>query len=163
VQTVAIRPVTDLDHAAIADVLEPIVRAGDVFALPRTWSRDEIVAYWLAPGHAAFVADGDGEVAGTYFVQPNQLGGGGHVANCGYATRVTATGRGVARAMCAHSLAEAARRGFRAMQFNFVIATNTRAVRLWTDMGFGTVGRLPGAFEHPTAGFIDALVMYRAL
>jgi len=85
------------------------------------------------------------------------------VANCGYVVAGAASGRGVARAMCAHSLAEARSRGFRAMQFNFVIGSNERAVRLWQSLGFEIVGRLPDAFEHPTRGFVDALVMYRSL
>jgi ribosomal protein S18 acetylase RimI-like enzyme len=65
--------------------------------------------------------------------------------------------------MCEHSLVHARSRGFRAMQFNFVVATNERAVRLWQLLGFAVVGRLPGAFEHPALGFVDALVMYREL
>ncbi len=85
------------------------------------------------------------------------------MANCGYVTAQNATGRGVARAMCVHSLEVARQRGFRAMQFNFVVSTNERAVRLWTSLGFETIGRLPDAFLHPTLGYVDALVMYRAL
>ncbi len=65
--------------------------------------------------------------------------------------------------MCEHSLAYARGRGFRAMQFNFVVATNTRAVELWKRMGFAIVGTLPGAFAHPAQGYVDALVMYRSL
>jgi ribosomal protein S18 acetylase RimI-like enzyme len=65
--------------------------------------------------------------------------------------------------MCLHSLERAKERGFRAMQFNFVVSTNERAVKLWVDLGFEIVGRLPLAFEHPTLGFVDALVMYRSL
>jgi ribosomal protein S18 acetylase RimI-like enzyme len=109
------------------------------------------------------VAEDHGEIVGTYFLQANQKGGGAHVANCGYMTAVSATGRGIARAMCAHSLDRARERGFRGMQFNFVISTNERAVRLWQSFGFETVGCLPGAFEHPTLGDVDAYVMYRAL
>src|SRR5258708_40170131 len=100
---------------------------------------------------------------GTYFLQPNQQGGGSHVANCGYVTAPWATGRGVARAMCAHSLERARERGFKATTFNFVVSTNDRAVALWRSFGFEIVGRLPGAFHHPTAGFVDAFVMYRSL
>ena len=74
-----------------------------------------------------------------------------------------ATGRGVARAMGEHSLEEARLRRFRAMQFNFVVSTNERAVRLWQSLGFAIVGRLPGAFNHPTLGFVDTLVMFRTL
>jgi ribosomal protein S18 acetylase RimI-like enzyme len=54
------------------------------------------------------------------------------------------------------------RRGYRGMQFNFVVSSNTPAVALWTSMGFEIVGRLPGAFEHPALGYVDALVMFRS-
>ena len=100
---------------------------------------------------------------GTYFLRANQRGGGAHVANCGYVTAAGSEGRGIARAMCRHSLRQALERGFRAMQFNFVVSTNERAVKLWQGMGFEIVGRLPGAFEHPEHGFVDALVMYLTL
>jgi ribosomal protein S18 acetylase RimI-like enzyme len=85
------------------------------------------------------------------------------VANCGYITSIASAGRGVARAMCAHSLEYAKTQGFLAMQFNFVVSTNDRAIRLWKSFGFETVGRLPKAFAHPLHGLIDALVMYRFL
>jgi ribosomal protein S18 acetylase RimI-like enzyme len=78
-------------------------------------------------------------------------------------TAADATGRGVARAMCAHSLEHARAAGYRAMQFNIVVSTNERAVRLWQAMGFEIVGRLPEAFDHPRLGYVDALVMYRRL
>jgi ribosomal protein S18 acetylase RimI-like enzyme len=74
-------------------------------------------------------------------------------------TAPDATGRGVARAMCAHSLERARERGFHAMQFNFVVSTNARAVRLWQSFGFEIIGRLPKAFDHPRLGFVDAYVM----
>jgi ribosomal protein S18 acetylase RimI-like enzyme len=110
-----------------------------------------------------FVAEDNGASVGTYFVCANHLGGGAHVANAGYATAQDAQGKGVARAMCEHSIDQARSRGFRAMQFNFVIASNTRAVALWQRMGFSIVGTLPGAFAHPTLGYVDAYVMYRNL
>jgi ribosomal protein S18 acetylase RimI-like enzyme len=109
------------------------------------------------------VAEADGEIVGTYYLRPNQAGGGKHVCNCGYVTSASATGRGVARAMCEHSLEHARRRGYRSMQFNFVVSSNTRAVALWKWMGFEVVGRLPAAFEHPALGYVDALVMFRSL
>ena len=125
--------------------------------------RDEALAFWFAKGHEVFVAEDEGIVVGTYFLRANQSGGGSHVANCGYVTAVEATGRGVARAICAHSLEYAKKLGFRAMQFNFVVSSNERAVRLWKSFGFEVVGRLPGAFLHPTLGYTDAYVMFREL
>lgn len=158
-----VRPASPVDAEAIWSILEPVVRAGETFALPREMSREQALAWWHGPGREVFVAEEGGAVLGTYFLQPNQKGPGSHVANCGYATAPWATGRGVARAMCAHSLEQARTRGFRAMQFNMVVSTNTRGVQLWTSMGFQTLCRLPGAFQHPTEGFVDALLMFRAL
>lgn len=158
-----IRPATDRDDDAIWKILEPILRAGETYTLPRDMSREDALAYWRSDTQEAFVAEGDGEIVGTYVLRMNQPGGGSHVANCGYMTAPWASGRGIARAMCEHSLVLAKERGFRAMQFNFVVSTNERAVRLWQSLGFEIVGRLPSAFQHPNLGFVDALVMYRTL
>lgn len=161
---VSIRPATEADQDALWALLEPVLRAGETYALPRDWSRADALAFWLAPEKWTFVAEApELGIVGTYYLKANQMGPGAHVANCGYVTSARATGRGVARTMCAHSLAEARAQGFRAMQFNCVVSTNTRAVALWERMGFDTVGRLPKAFDHPAQGPVDALVMYRAL
>ena len=158
-----IRPATAADDDAIWAILEPTFRAGETYPIPRDISRADALAYWRTPGHAVFVAEDGGRVVGTYYLRANNRGGGAHVANCGFMTAQGETGRGVARAMCAHSLDEARRRGFTAMQFNFVIASNTRAVRLWQSCGFAIVGTLPGVFAHPRLGMVDAYVMHRAL
>ena len=151
------------DRDTIWSIIEPIIRGGDVYTLPSTMTRVEALAYWFSDAHEVFVAEDEGGVVGSYYLRANQRGGGDHVANCGYATAPAATGRGVARAMCAHSLDRARERGFRAIQFNFVVSTNERAVRLWQTFGFEIVGRLPKAFRHPKLGYVDAYVMYREL
>jgi ribosomal protein S18 acetylase RimI-like enzyme len=169
---IAIREAAEIDREAIWEILEPVIRVGDVYALPMAMNREEALAYWFAPGKTVFVAEdvptegprtGTRSVVGTYFICANQKGGGAHVANCGYATAAWALGRGIAGAMCAHSLDWARAAGFRAMQFNFVVSTNEAAVHLWRKYGFVEVGRLPGAFLHPAAGYVDALVMWREL
>jgi ribosomal protein S18 acetylase RimI-like enzyme len=158
-----IRAATPSDEEQIWRLLEPVFRAGESYTLPRDISRADAWSYWSAPGHEVFVFEENGQVLGTYFLRSNQPGAGSHVANCGYITVGYATGRGIARAMCKHSLNHARARGFRAMQFNFVVATNERAVKLWLSLGFEIVGRLQGAFLHPTCGYVDALVMFRNL
>jgi len=144
-------------------ILQPVFRAGETYTLPRNITRDEAISYWFAAGNQVFVAEEDGDVLGTYYLRANQCGGGAHVCNCGYMTAAHATGRGVARTMCLHSKELAKNSGFRAMQFNFVVSTNERAVKLWQSLGFEVVGRLPSAFEHPSKGFVDALVMFAHL
>lgn len=158
-----IRPARLDDAAVIWAILEPVIRAGETYTLDRGMSEADALAYWLGADKETFVAEADGAVLGTYYLRANQAGGGAHVANCGYMTSTAATGRGVARAMCLHSIEQAKLRGFRAMQFNFVVSSNERAVGLWQSLGFGIVGRLPGAFDHPALGYVDALVMVRTL
>jgi ribosomal protein S18 acetylase RimI-like enzyme len=162
-ETFAIRPAEARDDDAIWEILEPTFRAGETYPTPRKVSRADALAYWRTPGHAVFVAEHGGKIVGTYYLRANNKGGGAHVANCGYMVAPGAMGRGVARAMCNHSLGIARERGFSAMQFNFVIASNERAVKLWQSCGFDIVGTLPGVFQHPTRGLVDAYVMYRAL
>ena len=158
-----IRKAQPSDATAIAEIIIPTFREGSTYTIDPDISEAEALAYWLSAEKETFVAQADGTVLGSYFMRPNQAGGGRHVCNCGYITRPGATGRGVARAMGLHSLNHARMRGYRAMQFNFVVATNERAVRLWQSLGFEIVGRLPGAFQHPTQGFVDAFVMYQRL
>jgi L-amino acid N-acyltransferase YncA len=158
-----IRPVDSSDADAIWSILEPTIRAGETYTLPRDMDREQALAYWFSSGHTVFVAEEGGQVLGTYYLRANQRGGGSHVGNCGYMTASRASGRGVANAMCAHSLEYARFLGFCAMQFNFVVSSNLPAIHLWQKFGFATVGRLPGAFLHPSLGYVDALVMYRAL
>jgi len=158
-----IRPAANEDANPILAIMEPIIRAGETYTLPRDMDKVRALAYWFSDEREVFVAEDNGDIVGTYCLQANHQGGGAHVANCGYMTAVSGTGRGVARVMCTHSLDRARERGFRAMQFNFVISTNDRAVRLWQSFGFEIVGRLPGAFQHPTQGYVDVYVLYRNL
>jgi ribosomal protein S18 acetylase RimI-like enzyme len=161
--SLAIRPASRDDDDDIWAILEPTLRAGETYPIPRDISRAEALAYWHTPGHAVFLAEDGGQIVGTYYLRANNRGGGAHVANCGYVTAPAARGRGVARAMCLHSLDEARRRGFAAMQFNFVVASNERAVHLWQACGFAIVGTLPQVFAHPRLGLVDAYAMHRFL
>jgi ribosomal protein S18 acetylase RimI-like enzyme len=161
---IRIRPGLRTDDEALWKILEPTLRAGETYPQPRNISREDGLAYWWQPAHAVFVAEDDGgALVGTYYLKANGAGPAGHVANAGYMTLPAAAGQGVGRALCRHSLEEARSRGFRAMQFNLVISTNLRAVHLWQACGFEIVGRLPGAFQHPRHGFVDALVMFKTL
>lgn len=158
-----IRPSASADADGIWRVLEPTFRAGETYPVPRHIDAQRALAYWFAPGHEVWVAQDQELILGTYYLRANQGGPGAHVANCGYVVAPAAAGRGIGEAMCRHSLARARERGFKAMQFNLVIATNSRAVKVWQRCGFEIVGRVPGAFFHPTRGYVDALIMYQTL
>ncbi len=158
-----LRPARENDHDAIWRVISWPIRAGDVFAIPPDTTAAKGLEWWFDQGHEVWVGEFEGVIACSYYLQANHGGPGAHVSNCGYATDPAYRGRGLAAAMCEHSLVRARARGFRAMQFNLVVATNTPAVDLWHRMGFETVGRVPEAFRHPTLGYVDALVMYQRL
>ena len=158
-----IRPATPDDADAIWAIFHEVVSTGDTYAYAPDTPRDEALRRWVEIPRATYVAVVEDEVVGTYYLKPNQPGLGAHVCNAGYMVAGRARGRGLGRAMCTHSLSEARRLGYRAMQYNLVVATNEGAVRLWERMGFEVVGRLPEAFHHPERGFVDALVMYRLL
>jgi ribosomal protein S18 acetylase RimI-like enzyme len=153
------------DWSNVWAILEPVFRAGETYAFPVDISEEDARRAWTGSPKEIFIAeDGDtGQIVGTYYLKPNHDGPGSHVCNCGYVVSADARGRGVASLMCEHSQDEAASRGFRAMQFNLVAASNDGAVRLWKKMGFDVVGTLPGAFRHPNLGFVDAHVMYKLL
>ncbi|WIY51593.1 N-acetyltransferase [Devosia sp. YIM 151766] len=160
---ITIRAAADADWPAILAIVKPVLAAGETYAIDRDLDDEGVRAYWLMPAHEVFVAELDGRVIGTYYLMPNQRGGGVHVANCGYMTAPEARGKGVARAMGLHSLQRARDRGFRAMQFNHVVSSNAGAVALWKKLGFEIVGTLPHAFNHPVHGYVDAYVMFREL
>ncbi|HJY53883.1 MAG TPA: GNAT family N-acetyltransferase [Candidatus Udaeobacter sp.] len=179
-----IRRATAADRDAIWGIFHQVVAVGDTYALDPDMSRGDALAYWFAPGTHTYVAEGDAvgdgvavpgkptasptmararPILGTYILRPNQLGGGSHVANAGFMVSASARGQGLGRAMAEHCLREARRLGFRAMQFNFVIATNRPAICLWQELGFKIVGTLPDAFQHPENGYVDVYVMHRSL
>jgi ribosomal protein S18 acetylase RimI-like enzyme len=159
-----IREFREPDWPALWPILQATFASGDTYAFEPASREADIRKAWIAVPAATFVAhDAHGRIVGTYYIKPNQPGLGAHVCNCGYVVAPAAQGRGVASLMCEHSQATAVAMGFRAMQFNAVVATNERAVRLWQRLGFTVVGRLPGAFRHQRLGYVDALVMYKQL
>lgn len=159
-----IRRFEPTDWPQLWPLLQATFQAGDTYAFGPESTEAAIRQAWIESPSRTFVACGsDGKLLGTYFIKPNQPGLGAHVCNCGYIVAPEAQGQGIATAMCEHSQAEAVALGFRAMQFNLVVATNERAVRLWQRLGFSVVGSLPGAFNHRRLGYVDALVMYKEL
>ena len=184
---IKIRSATTKDHDAIWKIFHEIISAGDTYSLDPRMSREEALAYWFRADTQTYVAElhrqsvgeavgfprtatpsptggrKDQVIVGTYILRANQSGGGSHVANAAFMVASDAQGCGVGRAMAEHCLNEARRIGFRAMQFNYVISTNTPAIRLWQELGFEIVGTLPGAFRHPEKGYLDVYVMFRPL
>ncbi len=144
-------------------VFQAVVATGDTYVFAADTPRDDAREYFLGPDMASFVAEVDGAIVGMYKLIPNRRDRGSHVANASYMVDPSFGGRGVGRQMGLHSLREARERGYVAMQFNFVVSTNTRAVKLWESLGFSIVGVQPRVFRHQSLGDVDAYVMHRFL
>jgi ribosomal protein S18 acetylase RimI-like enzyme len=158
-----IRPASESDMPAVRAIYAAALAGGDALAPAPGTADVTFEAYWRTAGSRTFVALLESEIAGAYLLRPNALGLGDHVANAGYVVAPAFRGRGVASALCAHSLETARAAGFRAMQFNYVVASNEVAVRQWQRHGFAIVGRVPGAFRHASLGPTDVLIMHRFL
>ena len=160
-----IRDATAVDWPRIWPFLREIVAAGETYTWPRDVGEEHARTLWMVPppGRTVVAVDADGTVLGSAKLTPNQLGPGDHVANASFMVDPAASRRGVGRALGAYVLERARADGYRAMQFNAVVATNTRAVDLWRSLGFTVVGRVPEGFRHPTQGYVDLLVMHRQL
>jgi L-amino acid N-acyltransferase YncA len=161
---IAIRPLAAEDWAAAWQIIEPVFRAGDTYAFAPDITEAEAHRVWVEVPSATFIAeDEQSRILGTYYIKPNQPSLGAHVCNCGYIVAEHARSRGIASEMCKHSQQQAVARGFRAMQYNLVVATNQAAVSLWQKHGFEVIGTLPKAFQHQRLGYVDAFVMYKQL
>jgi ribosomal protein S18 acetylase RimI-like enzyme len=158
-----IREIQADEFELVWPIFHAVVAGGDTYVYDPGTTFDEAKAMWTTPPARVFVALEDRLVLGCYVLKPNQPALGDHVANAGYMVAPDARGKGVASALCRHSMEVARDAGFAAMQFNYVVASNTTAVALWQKHGFDIVGRVPNAYRHKTLGLTDVYVMHRYL
>ena len=158
-----VRPALASDADAMWRIFQAVVAGGDTYVFAPDTDRDVAIAYFMGSGISSWVAELEGQVAGMYKLIPNYRDLGSHVANASFMVDPAAQGKGVGRAMAEHCVAQARLAGFEAMQFNFVVSTNTAGVELWKKFGFSIVGTLPKAFRHSRLGLVDAYVMHRFL
>lgn len=160
---IRIRKSKPQDIHKIWKIFREVIRTGDTYVFPPKMKKKEALENWVGKKYFTYVAEIDGKILGTYILKANQMGLGSHVANGSYMVHPAAQGKGLGKAMGAHSIAEAKRMGFKAMQFNFVVSTNVGAVKLWQQLGFKILGTIPNAFNHQKLGYVDVYVMHLLL
>jgi ribosomal protein S18 acetylase RimI-like enzyme len=160
---IVIRKAADLDKPGVWQIIEAVIAGGDTYVFDPETPEDEMLDYWFSSEKFVYVAEDDGVVLGTYWIKANQPGLGSHIGNGAYMVSPKATGKGIGRKMAEHSIEEARRLGFKAMQFNFVVKSNEVAVKLWKSVGFEIIGEIPDAFNHKQNGPTNAYIMYREL
>ena len=158
---IELRPIQDADWPQVHEIVVEVAAAGETYAMDVPASVEETRAFWT--GQHVVVAEDDGLILGSAKMGPNRPAQGAHVGTASFMVGSAARGRGVGRALAEHMVAWHREHGFRGIQFNAVVATNTSAVRLWESLGFETIGLVPGAFRLPSGEYVDLHVMYLSL
>jgi ribosomal protein S18 acetylase RimI-like enzyme len=160
---VEIRRATDADKPAVWRIIKAVIAGGDTYTFDPATPEQEMIAFWFSPEKHVYVAEENGEILGTYWLKANQPGLGDHIGNGGYMVSPDAKGKGIGKQMALHSIEEGRRIGYHAIQFNFVVKSNTAAVNLWKSVGFEVIGEIPDAIRHKQNGLTNAYIMYRRL
>jgi len=144
-------------------IFSAILVEGTTYAPDERTAEADFLRDFFGRGGEQWLAESDGRVVGAYTLRPNQPGRGSHIATASYGVEAVGRGLGVGRALGKHSIERARAAGYRAIQFNFVVSTNTAAVRLWKELGFEVLATLPGAYQHRQLGPVDAYLMWLGL
>jgi L-amino acid N-acyltransferase YncA len=163
-----IRQAVAEDWDAIWPFFRDIVTARETYTYDPELTFEQAQAIWMSPSSSAMArttvaVDAEGKVLGSANMYPNRPGPGAHVASASFMVAAAARGQGVGRALCQDMIDWAGRSGFRSIQFNAVVESNTTAVKLWQSLGFAIIGTVPEAFLSPTQGYVGLHVMHRPL
>jgi ribosomal protein S18 acetylase RimI-like enzyme len=158
---ITFRTITQAEYPLIRDIHTAAIEAGEYLTLAPDSAEETRIRYWFSD--EVWIAEEDGKVLGSYYQRPNHYGYGSHIANGGYIVSPDAKGKGIGRLLGEHSLARAREKGYRAMQYNFVVSTNTIAVKLWQSLGFRIIATIPEGYHRQGKEFVDAYIMFREL
>jgi len=158
-----IRKATESDYDQVWEIFSKVIQTGDTYVFDPQTPKSDLKKHWFADYMQTYVAVDNDVIVGTYFIKPNQIDQGNHVANCGYMVNPNFQGKGIGKLLCEHSLQIAKENNFKAMQFNIVISTNEGAVKLWQKFGFKIIGTTPNGFRHKKLGLVDTYIMYKEL
>ena len=153
----------DKDYDQVWEIFSKVIQTGDTYVFDPQTPKSDLKKHWFADYMQTYVAVDNDVIVGTYFIKPNQIDQGNHVANCGYMVNPNFQGKGIGKLLCEHSLQIAKENNFKAMQFNIVISTNEGAVKLWQKFGFKIIGTTPNGFRHKKLGLVDTYIMYKEL
>ncbi len=158
-----IRLANPTDHQAVWHIISNVISTGDTYVFAPDSSKEKMLNYWFASDKRTYVSEENGEIIGTFYLKENQMDLGSHIVNAGYMVSKNARGKGIGKTMAEFSMEEAQRLGFRGMQFNLVVKTNEKAVKLWLKLGFKIIGEIPDAYKHSALGYVNGYIMYQKL
>ncbi len=151
------------DHTAVWKIFKSVIETGENFVFDPKTKKESLGRLWFGDSMKTYVVVEDTKILGSYYIKPNQPGLGSHIANCGYMVNTNSLGKGVGKLMCAHSIENSTKMGYKAIQFNMVVSSNKIAVKLWESFGFKIIGTIPDGFKHAKKGYVDTYIMHRKL
>ena len=152
------------DFEGIWEIFSKVIQTGDTYVYDPKTPMEKLPDLWFASSMDTFILENEnGEILATYFIKPNQIDLGNHIANCGYMVHPDHHGKGLGKVLCEHSISFAKEKGYTGIQFNCVVSTNLAAVHLWKKFGFSIIGVTPKGFRHPEKGFVDTYIMFKSL
>jgi L-amino acid N-acyltransferase YncA len=160
---IVIKKAKKADHDNVWNIIKAVIATGDTYVFDPNSSKESLLKYWFGKDKHTYVARVEGEIVGTFVIKNNQPDLGSHIANASYMVAPSAAGKGIGKIMGEYSLIEAKKLGYHAMQFNIVVKSNERAVRLWQKIGFSIIGEIPDAFRDVKHGLTNAYILYQKL
>jgi L-amino acid N-acyltransferase YncA len=159
-----VRTATEQDWPRIYPFYAAIVSEGRTYAFPEGLTLEEARPWWMErpPGQTVVAVDGD-TILGSAKMGPNRPGRGAHVATASFMVDPAHQGRGVGRLLGEYMIDWARSSGYRGIQFNAVVETNTAAVHLWQSLGFELLATAPQAFNEASAGLVGLHMMFLRL
>jgi len=162
-QNLITRPSQSKDEDGIWEIIKEVISSGDTYVFSPNSSKEKMLTYWFADHIHTYTVIRSDQIVGTFIIKDNHPDLGSHIANASYMISPKHQGMGLGRQMAENSLIIAKELGYRAMQFNIVVKSNERALKLWDKMGFKVVGEVPEAFKHPKKGYANALILWKKL
>ena len=161
---ITIRPASPEEFAPIWPFFRDILAEGKTYAYPPDVTFEQGRDLWFEKGRIVYVAEeGEGRMLGTCYLRANREGPASHVANAGFMVAPEGRGQGLAKRMGEFIIEQARAQGYKALQFNFVVASNTHAVKAWQSIGMDIIGTVPEGYQLPDGSYVDAYIMYRKL
>lgn len=159
---IRVRNFTEADLPAMTQIWNAIVEDGIAFPQTERLSLEEAQRFFKGQTYCG-VAEWEGQVVGLYILHPNNVGRCGHIGNTSYGVLDDVRGRGIGRALVVDSIEKAREWGFRLLQFNAVVRTNTGAIHLYERLGFQRLGTIPGGFYMKDGYYEDIVLFYLTL
>ena len=157
-----IRKFEEKDLPAMIAIWNEIVEEGIAFPQEEPLTSETGKAFFESQSYTG-VADDDGKIVGLYILHPNNVGRCGHICNASYAVDSRVRGLHIGEKLVLDCMEQGAKLGYKVLQFNAVVESNTHARHLYERLGFKQLGTIPGGFRMKDGHYENICPYYHTL